>query len=172
MKRTLSALVAGLVVLSVAVGGAVAAGELGETELNGDDGADDGPDVGVCVVGADSPCNGGDEADADHGNESSNGTGHVWIPEDQNRDGEIDDRFHGNESEGGDAGICLVGAESPCNGGNATESTGDRIAAPGDGERRAWIPEDQNRDGEIDDRFLSDGGSAVAELVFRTLAAF
>ena len=64
--------------------------------------------VGVCVVGADSPCNGDDASDATEGTHGStdettdNGSAHdgkMWIPEDQNRDGEIDERFRGSVPE-------------------------------------------------------------------------
>jgi hypothetical protein len=107
----------------------------------------DGGDMGVCVVGADSPCNG---ASADNGtapthptpiNDSErlgDGDGEneqILLPEDQNRDGDIDERFGGDgEQTNSDAGTELGSGETD--------------------DSQLWIPEDQNRDGEIDDRFL------------------
>ncbi len=45
--------------------------------------------------------------------------GEVHIPEDQDCDGEIDDRFRSNNSEDSEneseAGICVIGVDSPCN---------------------------------------------------------
>jgi hypothetical protein len=182
MRRTLLSLCAALAVLSVAVGGAHAAGITDTTTPSSDDG--DGGDVGICLVGADSPCNdaedtSGDASDSEDANESEaidgedSEDGQMWIPEDQNRDGDIDDRFKGNDSdriESGtdsetEAGICLVGADSPCNG----DSGGDQIGTgddAGNSDEQIWIPEDQNRDGQIDDRFRSDEVAAAFQLIF------
>ncbi len=185
MRRTLLSLCAALAVLSVAVGGAYAAGPMDTTTPSTDD--DDGGDVGICMVGADSPCNGPaaengttdathptpvNDSTADDGNDSDEQP-QILLPEDQNRDGEIDDRFRGNDSKT-EAGICVVGADSPCNGPEHTDNQsgsedGERIGSDDDEEGQLWIPEDQNRDGEIDDRFRND---SVAAVVYTTLSVF
>jgi hypothetical protein len=222
MRRKPIPLLTVFALLLVAAGGATAAGDAGTniTDESSDATSGEGGDVGICVVGADSPCNDApeDSANATDANESSEGErtgddaddGQMWIPEDQNRDGEIDDRFVGDENasagdeqradeEAGsdDAGICLVGADSPCNdstngtdAGNGTDAThptpSDGTDAthptPSDGTEigsgsgqndgsRIWIPEDQNRDGEIDDRFAGGIGQ-LADLLFPFVSAF
>jgi hypothetical protein len=114
MQRTLLTLLAALALLLVAAGG-VAAVDSGTAigDDHSDNTTDDDADVGVCVVGADSPCNdapekrseqaGDGESDrigdgeTDHvgSNNGSTETSRIWLPEDQNRDGMIDDRFRG-----------------------------------------------------------------------------
>ena len=138
MRRKLIPLLTVFALLLVAAGGATAAGDA-STNISADETATDG-DVGICLVGADSPCNDApdDAESATDANESADGErtgnddgaddGQMWLPEDQNRDGEIDDRFRGDgntsvgdeqhadgETSSDDAGICLVGADSPCN---------------------------------------------------------
>lgn len=112
-------------------------------------------DVGVCVVGTDSPCNDDSAEDGNHstderaeriGGDSDSDDGQMWIPEDQNRDGEIDERFRDSQS-------------------NAEQSTGEKIDSSDGDETQIWIPEDQNRDGEIDQRFQGSVVSAVATLL-------
>jgi hypothetical protein len=149
MRRTVLPLLSVLALLLVAVGGAAGAGT---TTPPG------GADVGVCVVGADSPCNDAGEPQATHPT-PANGSAdapenatligddtddsedsRIWIPEDRNRDGEIDERFHGDPA--GDR----IGAGEDA----------DRVGAGGDadGTHRVWIPEDRDHDGRIDDRFV------------------
>lgn len=120
MRRKLLPLLSVFALLLVAVGGVAAAGHAG-TDV--DSIADD--DVGICPVGADSPCN--DAAD----DRKAGDDDQVFLPEDRDGDGEIDDRFRGDDEEISDgepdnergsgdeetdAGICLVDADSPCNG--------------------------------------------------------
>ena len=187
MRRKLVPLLTVFALLLVAAGGAAAAGDAG-TNISPADTPDDSGDAGICLVGADSPCNDApaddsaaeasdDEASDDGdqiGDNDSDKDGRMWIPEDQNRDGEIDDRFKSGENESADssdetgsedAGICLVGADSPCNDTSATHPTpiNDTTEIGSDGntsdeQNQIWIPEDQNHDGEIDDRFLSGVG--------------
>jgi hypothetical protein len=214
MRRKLLPLLTVFALLLVAAGGAAAAGDASTTIP--DDTPDatpaEGGDVGICVVGADSPCNDApaDGENATDANESADGErigddddandGEMRIPEDRNGDGEIDERFRGDENpsagdessdaeeESGsdDAGICLVGADSPCNdatdGSDADNGTDATHPTPSDGEHigsdsggsdegQMWIPEDQNRDGEIDDRFLDSAGP-LASLLPPLLGAF
>jgi hypothetical protein len=190
MQRTVLALLAALAVMLVAVGGAAAI-ERGTaiSDDQPDNTTDDGADVGVCVVGADSPCNdasdngteriGDDTAPrADKGSErigsnDSNESGQIWIPEDQNRDGEIDDRFTGDDEKSADAGVCVVGADSPCNDAGS-DGAGDRIGSDtgSDETSRIWIPEDQNRDGEIDDHFLGDRANSLWQFALGFISQF
>lgn len=159
VQKTLP-LLAVLAVSLAAVGGVAAAdGTAIQTdETNGS--TDDSPDMGVCVVGADSPCNDestdGDAEPATHptplngSDELGDGTDgaehQMGIPEDQNDDGEIDEPFRGDDHERAENHI----------GGDDTDEDG-----------RLWIPEDQNRDGEIDDRF---GGDSLPALLFDILS--
>jgi len=112
-RKTLPLLMA-LAVSLVAVGGVAAAdGPVDATHPTPHETPDEGESsVGVCVVGPDSPCNGestdgsnttpvthptplndSDRLGSDDGDDDSDNQ--LWIPEDQNRDGEIDDRFVG-----------------------------------------------------------------------------
>jgi hypothetical protein len=203
MRRKLIPLLTVFALLLVAVGGAAATGDA-STTTTPDATPTEGGDVGICVVGADSPCNDApdDAENATDANESTDGErigddddaddGQMRIPEDQDGDGEIDDRFRGdgNPSAGDessdDAGICVVGADSPCNdassGSDADNATDATHPTPSDGEHigsdsggsdegQMWIPEDQNRDGEIDDRFLDSAGP-LADLLSPLLGAF
>ena len=153
MRRKAFTLLAVAAVVLVAAGGASAANLTQAEELapKDDSGQGGDADVGVCVVGADSPCNGEDAKEAageqTDGNDSDDNE--MWIPEDQNRDGEIDDRFTGNDES------------KELDGEN--ESTDDH---------QIWIPEDQNRDGEIDDRFTGTAVERFASIVSGVLGLF
>lgn len=178
MVRKLLPLLAALAVLLVAAGGVAAASDIGGSDEltdndaegaddnagHGNDEADDTSDaeVGICVVGVDSPCNGDSRTNADQetatGEKTSEGDGQMWIPEDQNRDGQIDDRFKDDEavhSGKAEAGICVVGADSPCNGDEGSASGEIETGTPAENDQ-IWIPEDQSHDGQIDDQFLPD----------------
>ena len=99
-----------LAVTLAAVGGVAAADGTAIQTDETNESTDDGPQMGVCVVGADSPCDDestdGDRVDATHptplngsdelGDGTDDNESRMWIPEDQNRDGEIDDRFGGD----------------------------------------------------------------------------
>ena len=98
MKAKLVALCAAVAVIALTASGATA---VSDSELAPDNETNNTA-VGICVVGVDSPCNGddadeslGDELRGDDANETDSGDRKMWIPEDQNRDGEIDDRFGG-----------------------------------------------------------------------------
>ncbi|MFC7134623.1 MULTISPECIES: hypothetical protein [Salinibaculum] len=105
MVRKALPLLMALAVSLVAVGGAAAAGG---TAIQTNDSSSDGQ-MGICVVGADSPCNDestdGDDTPPTHptpangsdelGEGDDSDENQMWIPEDQNRDGEIDERFLG-----------------------------------------------------------------------------
>ena len=157
MQKTVP-LLAVLAVSLAAVGGVAAADgtAIPTDETNGS--TDDSPGMGVCVVGADSPCNDestdGDSQPATHPT-PLNGSDRLGdderdhemgIPEDQNDDGEIDERFRGDDHERAANHI----------GGDDTDEGG-----------RLLIPEDQNRDGEIDGRF---GGDSLPALLFDILS--
>jgi hypothetical protein len=165
MQRKITPLLTALALVVVAAGGVAAADTSTSIGTPSNDTGD--ADVGICLVGADSPCNDTpDEPDTGDriGANDSDDEHSVWIPEDRNRDGEIDDRFRGGTDREAEAGVCLVGADSPCNDGpggdHSDERTGD---GPGE-ERRMWIPEDRNRDGEIDHRFLGEGADVFEAL--------
>jgi hypothetical protein len=116
MRRKLLPLLSVLALLLVAAGGAAAAGDAGTNITTPpEQTADSGTDAGICLVGADSPCNDAASNDADvthptptnnsteigsEGGQSDGEDGQLWIPEDQNRDGEIDNRFDGDAVAG------------------------------------------------------------------------
>lgn len=164
MRRMLP-LLAVLAVSLAAVGGVAAADGAIQTESTPNETSGDGPDMGICVVGADSPCNDestdGDETAPTHPtpqNDSeriddgdADDDSQIRIPEDQNRDGEIDERFKG---------------DAPADAGETEET---HIGSDDGEDRQVWIPEDQNHDGEIDDRF---GGGGLTGLLFDALFAF
>lgn len=131
MSAKTVALLTAVAVIALTASGAAA---LPEEELAPEDDTENAT-VGICVVGVDSPCN-GDTADESAGdqtgsNDSDDGT--IWLPEDQNRDGEIDERFRGED--------------------NGTQ-IGDGDAT----DKQILLPEDQNHDGKIDERFRGDAG--------------
>ena len=160
MERKLLPLLSVLTLLLVAVGGTVAV------------------DASTTPSGEELP----DEATAHEPKTTPNTTdhessdGHVWIPEDQNHDGEIDERFRNNDSNDSeaDAGICLVGADSPCNEESADQPGSEPIESRNTSEdSQIWIPEDQNRDGVIDDRFRSDSVvGALMSMLFSVAGNF
>ncbi|MXR51066.1 hypothetical protein GRX03_05525 [Halovenus sp. WSH3] len=167
MRRKAVTLLAAVAVAFVAVGGVAAADHSAPAELAPEDENSTGGDVevGVCVVGVDSPCN-GERAEefGDDSSETNDSERKMWIPEDQNRDGEIDDRFVGD-------------GDSEESGDNANESTRIVHPTPGtddpvreDGGAEMWIPEDQNRDGEIDDRFLPNSPDPLGGVLLYVLA--
>jgi len=114
MKRTILPLCTVLALLLVAVGGASAADAAGTTTAPLAD--ESGDDAGICLVGADSPCNDGENATTnathptphndssivDDGTDGDDGSddGRMRIPEDQDGDGEIDERFRGDRPAG------------------------------------------------------------------------
>lgn len=175
MARIAIPLATALALLLVAVGGAAAADAPGTTTPAvdapdpGDTPTADG-DVGICVVGADSPCN---------GPAAENGTSNTTHPTPVNDPTEIDDGdgtivddgddAAENDSDA-DAGICLVGADTPCNdGGDRTDdgTAGEEIGSDdGSDDSQIWLPEDQNRDGQIDDRFGGADGGIGALVAF------
>ncbi|MFC6765416.1 hypothetical protein [Natrinema soli] len=155
MRRKIIPLLTVLAILLVAVGSTAAAGSTGtnidstaETDAN-----TISADAGICLVGADSPCN-----DAP-----------IIEPVDS-------DKLNGSESEltetdsdadDGDVGICLVGVDSPCNEApNDGPADGNKSVETGQSneEEQIWIPEDQNRDGEIDDRFVTSFMGMFADM--------
>jgi hypothetical protein len=105
---------------------------------NGTDGNDTA--VGICVVGADSPCN-GERWDGDGNRTAGDGTltpvDGGDRPTDDAQPPKLPDE---NRTAGNDTavGICVVGADSPCNGerwdgDRTTENGGDDRSAPVDG---------------------------------------
>lgn len=133
MRRKIVPLLSVLVLLLVATGGVAAADDAG-TAVDPTLDAVDSDDTGICLVGVDSPCN-------DAPSDDTSDDDQIGIPEDQDGDGEIDDRFRGGDDEA-DVGICLVGVDSPCNG-DATGASDDE----GTG-----VLDDQDRDGSVADR--------------------
>jgi len=95
MRAKLVALLAAIAVIALAASGATA---LPEDELAPENETDE-PTAGVCVVGVDSPCNGdaAEEMPGPQPVENDSGDEQVRIPEDQNGDGEIDERFRGDD---------------------------------------------------------------------------
>jgi len=177
MRRKLIPLLTVLALLLVAAGGAAAAGDTGTTDTP--DATPDSGDAGICLVGADSPCNDAPADDSDTGTDANESTRGEPLGDDAE-----------NESTD-DAGICLVGADSPCNHGagngtvhiepepdertpptHPTPSNGEYIGSEGeqDDRGRMWIPEDQNRDGDIDDRFHG-GVGPLADLLSSVVGA-
>lgn len=160
MRRKAMTLLAAVAVALVAAGGASAAviDDPAESALeNESDGGD--TEVGVCVVGVDSPCNGEDAEKPPATDDNHSEEGQMWIPEDQNRDGEIDERFGGEDSADvvhengtGERGWDI----------HPTPHNGSEIGEDSDGEdSQILLPEDQNRDGQIDERF--GGGESDGE---------
>jgi hypothetical protein len=145
MRRKAFTLLAAVAVVLVAIGGASAAELTHAEELAPEEDRGD-REVGICVVGADSPCN-GEETDGEQIATNNSEENKMWIPEDQNRDGEIDDRFAGDSSK---------------------ELNGDDDSE----ESQIWIPEDQNRDGEIDDRFLGNSPDSLTAIISGILGLF
>lgn len=189
MRSEAITLLAVVAVALVAAGGASAAALSDSTELapenetNGEDAT-----VGVCVVGTDSPCN-GDGAEElpskdTESDESDGPDGQILLPEDQNHDGEIDERFIGeNESddpdwrthptphEGGEIGE--NDSDGPVWNTHPTPHEGHEIGDDGSSDgTEIWIPEDQNRDGEIDDRFTEDAREVAGALLSGLLGLF
>jgi hypothetical protein len=184
MRRTLLPLLTVFALLLVAAGGA-AAGDAGTTIT--DDTPDATPsegDVGICVVGADSPCNDApdDGENATDGTESTDGErigdddgaddGQMRIPEDRNGDGEIDEQFQGDRDGNGTLHTLPADTDTPAT--HPTPMNDSTEIGSDSGERdegQMWIPEDQNRDGEIDDRFRDSVGP-LAALLSPLLGAF
>jgi hypothetical protein len=104
--RTRVALLVGAVLL----GGLALAGTATATHADGQyhslndsiDTDENGTDVGVCMIGSDSPCN-GEQWDGDN-----------EIGDEQPRD--TDRTSDDGAAEDDEVGICLVGADSACNG--------------------------------------------------------
>jgi hypothetical protein len=137
--RTNVALLVGAVLLGgLALAGTATAADGQYHSLN-DSLADDdnGTDVGVCVIGVDSPCN-GEGWDGDNETEDEQ-------PRDDERIG--DD----GESEDDEAGICLVGADSPCNDGNGTTEDGGGGVTPVDENESSDHTEPNEDNGESAD---------------------
>lgn len=181
MRRKAITLLAAVSVVLVAFGGAATAAHSQPAELDpANESAEGDADVGICVVGVDSPCN-GEQAEEIDGEPANDSEEKMWIPEDQNRDGEIDERFTGNDSDGD----CLNGddpaerdpqillPEDQNHDGEIDErftdeeSDGDELQGGNvsDGDGQLWIPEDQNRDGEIDDRFTGEISGVLSGLL-------
>jgi hypothetical protein len=147
MRRKVLTLCAAVAVALLAAGGASAADLSHAEELAPENENDSGAEAGICVVGVDSPCSGEEAETRTDGQIADNGSekdGQMWIPEDQNRDGEIDNRF---------------GCEPVT---HPTPQSGDEISpdSANETEGQILLPEDQNHDGKIDERF---GGSESDE---------
>ncbi|WP_336326099.1 hypothetical protein [Halovenus sp. HT40] len=198
MKSKAITLLAVVAVALFAAGGASAAALSDSTELAPENESDGGDaTVGVCVVGADSPCNGEGAEELPskdtESNESDGPDGQILLPEDQNRDGEIDERFTGEN--GSDEAVHPdpisepidhthptrhTGEESDDKGTDGaidhthpTPHTGEEIGDDGSSDGvEVWIPEDQNRDGQIDDRFTEDAREIAGALLSGLLGLF
>ena len=180
MRRTLIPLLTVFALLLVAAGGAAAAGDAGTTSTA--ENATDGGDVGICLVGADSPCNGApadgsanDTAAGDGdrlGEDTDSEDGRLWIPEDRDRDGEIDEEFQGDRGGNGTLHILPTHTDRPATHPTPTNDTTDIGTDDGQSgdDTQIWIPEDRNRDGEIDDRFTATVGP-FADIVLPFLHA-
>ena len=184
MRRTLIPLLTVFALLLVATGGAAAGAGTTITDDAPDATPAAGGDVGICVVGADSPCNDA-PADAEKTTDANESTdaerigddedadeGQMRIPEDQDGDGEIDEQFRGDRDGNGTLHTLPANVDTPATHptpmNDSTEIGSDSGQSD---ENRMWIPEDQNRDGEIDDRFLDSAGP-LAALLSPLLGAF
>lgn len=126
--------------LAVLAAGAAAALPNEDTSID-DESETNGTDAGICLVGADSPCNGDGVDDSAANGSGEDGEMGVCVvgaggpcndedPTPRDSAGESDDGVsvgdrsgHGSGSEGGtDVGICVVGAGGPCNDAGAGES--------------------------------------------------
>lgn len=144
MRQNALPLLSALVLLLAAAGGAVAAdaGTVGSSEetteespdeIDSNDTQNSSAEVGICVVGVDSPCN-GDSVDGD---------------------GERGERIGDGESDAAvDVGVCVVGADSPCNGDTAENRTHATHPTPVDGGGESGARSGAG-DGRIDAHFLS-----------------
>jgi len=123
MRTRVPLLVGAILLAGLAMAGAATATQTDgqyhslDESINGtDDGNETG--VGICVVGADSPCN-GEQWDGD--NETSDDERQVSDDE--------------QSEDGSDAGICMVGAGGPCNGEeSATNRTADEKSSADEGD--------------------------------------
>lgn len=86
-----------------------------DTDTNNET-TDDG-DVGICVTGVDSECN-GEEYDGDNDTATDDGQ-----------------RIGSDDDDGDDAGICMIGVDSECNGdeNDGTPATGEEVTGSGSG---------------------------------------
>lgn len=195
MKSKAITLLAVVAVALFAAGGASAAALSDSAELapeNESDGED--ATVGICVVGADSPCNGegAEELPSKDTERNDSEDGQILLPEDQNHDGEIDERFTGEN--GSDEAVHPDPIGEPIDHTHPTRHTGEESDDKGsdgaidhthptrhtgeesdDGSSDGmefWIPEDQNRDGQIDDRFTEDAREIAGALLSGLLGLF
>lgn len=167
MRQTVLPLLMALAVSLVALGGVAAAGTATQTHPAHptpndapDDGSvppthpsphetpqDGGPGVGVCVVGADSPCNdaGGSVSETPSTDESTTDGattdgGSIVSDNDRSRC-HVEPAVDDESDDGMQKGIPDV--VEKCESENGSDSG------------RIFLPEDQNRDGQLDDRFTS-----------------
>lgn len=89
-------LLAGAATAAAAANGPTAASSIDGNETT----ANESAQAGICVVGADSPCN-GEQWDGDARTNESTESGTAIGG--------------GHGESGSDAGICVIGADSPCN---------------------------------------------------------
>lgn len=119
-----------------------------DQRINGTDG-DNGTDVGICMIGVDSPCNGeqwdGDNETTDDSGASDSETNHA------DRIGDSDDA--GDD----DAGICLVGAGGPCNGEDSSSNSSNLTPVTDTGDTRRIEP-GQKDDGSAGICMVGAGG--------------
>jgi len=162
MRTRVPLLVGAILLAGLAMAGAATATQADgqyhsfDESINGTDGDGNETGVGICVVGADSPCNGeqwdddnetsdddrqlGDDEQSDEGDagicmvgaggpcngDQADGDGQLTPAEEENRTG---DRIEPNKDDGGEAGICLVGADSACNGNSAPNLSVESVTA-------------------------------------------
>lgn len=117
--RTSVALFVGAVLLGgFVLGGSVTAAQSADSTHNGTDTGDNDTEVGICVIGVDSPCN-GDEWDGDE-NDTEGGSLQPVADGDESDDSvepRTDDK-RGSVDDGqtdSEVGICLLGADTACN---------------------------------------------------------
>lgn len=183
MRPKAITLLAVVAVALVAAGGASAAALSDSTELapeNESDGED--ATVGVCVVGTDSPCNGEGAEELPSKDTESNES-----------DGQIDERFGGEN--GSDEAVHPDpigepidhthptrhsgeesddwGTDGAIDYTHPTRQTGEEIGDDGSSDgMEVWIPEDQNCDGQIDDRFAEGAREVAGALLSGLLSLF
>lgn len=119
MRTSVALLVGAVLLTAFALAGSATATQSADSAHNGTDSGDDGPEVGVCMIGVDSPCN-GEEWDGD---ENDTNGGNLQPVADGNESNDVVDNRtekdgHDTVTDGGgehEAGICLVGADTACN---------------------------------------------------------
>lgn len=119
MRTSVALLVGAVLLTAFALAGSATATQSADSVLNGTDSGDDGPEVGVCMIGVDSPCN-GEEWDGDEND--TKGDNLQPVADGNEKSGAVENRTekdgHDTVTDGDgehEAGNCLVDADTACN---------------------------------------------------------